>query len=196
MTRHKSRGFGYSIEGGANRAFTDQRTTSTYIFGAICPKEGKGGRLVLPRCNIDSMNLHLAEIATQVAPGAIAALQHGAFERNQDGNLRSRSSLIKFAKDTGHYRWIRRDGTRPANLSCLRTSSLSPCLQRVLSSIQRKTFGSSCATIGYQTACSNPTQILSITAAMPGTSSWISIGASCPSDCVNGRMGTDQWYLV
>ena len=24
MTRHKSRGFGYSIEGGANRAFTDK----------------------------------------------------------------------------------------------------------------------------------------------------------------------------
>ena len=29
--------------------------------------------------------------------------EHGAFERNQDGNLRSRSSLIKCAKDTGHY---------------------------------------------------------------------------------------------
>ncbi len=52
----------------------DQRTASTYIFGAICPKEGKGAGLVLPRCNIQAMNLHLAEIATQVAPGAIAAL--------------------------------------------------------------------------------------------------------------------------
>ena len=52
----------------------DQRTVSTYIFGAICPKEGKGAGLILPRCNIEAMNLHLAEIATQVAPGAIAAL--------------------------------------------------------------------------------------------------------------------------
>jgi hypothetical protein len=26
----------------------DQRTASTYIFGAICPKEGKGAALVLP----------------------------------------------------------------------------------------------------------------------------------------------------
>ena len=52
----------------------DQRTASTYIFGAICPKEGKGAGLVLPRCNIEAMNLHLAEIATRVAPGAIAAL--------------------------------------------------------------------------------------------------------------------------
>ena len=38
------------------------------------PGEGKGAGLVLPRCNIEAMNLHLAEIATEVAPGAIAAL--------------------------------------------------------------------------------------------------------------------------
>lgn len=47
----------------------DQRTASTYIFGAICPKEGKGAALVLPACNVEAMNLHLAEIATQIAPG-------------------------------------------------------------------------------------------------------------------------------
>ena len=52
----------------------DQRMAFTYIFGTICPKEGKGAGLVLPRCNIETMNLHLAEIATQVAYGAIAAL--------------------------------------------------------------------------------------------------------------------------
>ena len=52
----------------------DQRTASTYIFGAICPKEGKGAALVLPRCNTEAMSLHLAEIATAVAPGAHAAL--------------------------------------------------------------------------------------------------------------------------
>ena len=28
----------------------DQRTASAYIFGAICPAEGKGVGLVLPRC--------------------------------------------------------------------------------------------------------------------------------------------------
>ena len=38
----------------------DQRTASTYIFGAICPKDGKGAALVLPSCNIEAMNLHLA----------------------------------------------------------------------------------------------------------------------------------------
>jgi hypothetical protein len=52
----------------------DQRTASAYIFGAICPKDGKGAALVLPRCDTEAMNLHRAEIATQIAPGAHAAL--------------------------------------------------------------------------------------------------------------------------
>ena len=52
----------------------DQRTASTYIFGAICPKLGKGAALILPSCNTEAMNLHLAEIAKTVAPGAHAVL--------------------------------------------------------------------------------------------------------------------------
>lgn len=45
-----------------------------YIFGAICPKDGKGAALIMPRCDTEAMNLHLAEIATQIAPGAHAVL--------------------------------------------------------------------------------------------------------------------------
>jgi transposase len=52
----------------------DQRTASTYIFGAVCPKQGKGAALVLPSCNTEATNLHLAEIAAEVAPGAHAVL--------------------------------------------------------------------------------------------------------------------------
>lgn len=52
----------------------DQRTASAYIFGAICPIEGKGAALVLPTCNTEAMNLHLAEIATEIAPGKHAIL--------------------------------------------------------------------------------------------------------------------------
>src|ERR1700722_14490014 len=37
---------------------------------------------------------------------------------------------------------------------------------------------------------------LSITAAMPGTNLSTSHGASCPSDCATGRMGTNQNDLV
>jgi hypothetical protein len=58
----------------------DQRTTSAYIFGAICPALGKGAGLVLPFCNTEAMNLHLAEIARAVAPGA-----HGVLLMDQAG---------------------------------------------------------------------------------------------------------------
>ena len=34
----------------------DQRTKSAYIFGGICPQEGKATGLVLPFCNTDTMN--------------------------------------------------------------------------------------------------------------------------------------------
>ena len=52
----------------------DQRTASAYIFGAICPAEGKGAGLVLPRGTTEGMELHLTEIAQAVAPGAHAAV--------------------------------------------------------------------------------------------------------------------------
>jgi hypothetical protein len=45
------------------------------IFGAICPKQGKGATLVLPFCNTEAMNLHLAEIAKAVAQESHAVLR-------------------------------------------------------------------------------------------------------------------------
>src|SRR3979411_3027606 len=54
----------------------DQRPASTYIFGAVCPKQGKGAALILPACNTETMNLHLAEIALTVQPGAPPVLLH------------------------------------------------------------------------------------------------------------------------
>jgi transposase len=52
------------------RATHDQRTSSVFIFGAICPQEGKGAALVMPRCDTQAMSLHLAEVSQAVAPGA------------------------------------------------------------------------------------------------------------------------------
>ena len=52
----------------------DQRTKSAYIFGAICPEQGKGAGLVLPFCNTETMSLHLAEISLAIAPGAHAVV--------------------------------------------------------------------------------------------------------------------------
>lgn len=46
----------------------------TYIFGAICPRKGKGAGLVLPYCDTGAMQEHLAEISQAVDPGAHAVL--------------------------------------------------------------------------------------------------------------------------
>ena len=53
---------------------SDQRTQSAYIFGAICPAEGKAAGLILPRCTIQAMALHLEEISLAVVPGHHAVL--------------------------------------------------------------------------------------------------------------------------
>ena len=56
------------------RAPKDQRTKSAWIFGAICPERGVGAALVLPKCNIMAMQMHLQEFSSQVAPGAHAVV--------------------------------------------------------------------------------------------------------------------------
>jgi len=49
-----------------------QCTVSAFIFGAICPKEGKGTAIVMPRCNTATMTAHLAEISDAVVADADA----------------------------------------------------------------------------------------------------------------------------
>jgi hypothetical protein len=117
----------------------DQRTASTYIFGAICPKQGNGAALILPACNTEAMNLHLAEIAKTLAPGSHAVLLVDQARFHLSARL-----LI------------------PANIIIL---ALPP---NSLNSIPLKTSGSTCATTGSRTASSNPTTISSITVATLG----------------------------
>ena len=40
---------------------------SAYVFGAVCPSEGKAAALIMPICNTLAMNHHLREISSQVA---------------------------------------------------------------------------------------------------------------------------------
>ena len=76
----------WARKGSRPRAAHDQRTQSTYLFGALCPELGTGAALVLPFCNSEAMQLHLDEIATKVGPGAHAIIildqagWHGAKE--------------------------------------------------------------------------------------------------------------------
>src|SRR5258708_24657489 len=41
----------WARKGSRPRATHDQRTQSTYLFGAVCPERGAGAALVLPACN-------------------------------------------------------------------------------------------------------------------------------------------------
>ena len=62
----------WARKGSCPRAIHDQRTESTYLFGAVCPERGTGAALVLTACNSEAMQLHLDEIATKVTPNAHA----------------------------------------------------------------------------------------------------------------------------
>lgn len=83
----------WARKGSRPRAAHDQRTQSTYLFGAVCPEHGTGAALVLPFCNTEAMQLHLDEIAARVAAGAHAILildqagWHGAKELKIPSNL-------------------------------------------------------------------------------------------------------------
>jgi hypothetical protein len=60
--------------GSRPRAIHDQRTQSTYLFGAVCPERGAGAAHVLPAFNTEPMQHNLDQIATKVTPGAHAVL--------------------------------------------------------------------------------------------------------------------------
>lgn len=52
----------------------DNRHDSAYLFGAVCQARAVGAAVIMPAANSDTMNEHLAEISTQVSPGAHAVL--------------------------------------------------------------------------------------------------------------------------
>lgn len=52
----------------------DQRYANAYLFGAICPRRGKGAALMLPSANTRAMQMHLEEISRHVAARAHAVV--------------------------------------------------------------------------------------------------------------------------
>jgi hypothetical protein len=69
---------------------SDQRTASTYIFGAICPALGKGAALVLPRCNTAAMNLHLARLPRPSHQGVMPCFS----STRRDGTCASACQIV------------------------------------------------------------------------------------------------------
>ena len=147
----------WARKGSRSRAVHDQRTQSTYLFGAVCPERGASAALVLPACNTEAMQLHLDEIATKITRGA-----HAILLLDQAGGMAPRPSRFQ-------------------------TTSRFCCFRHArLNSTAKKIFGNSCGRTGCRTEFSNPSTTSSITAATPGTRSSISRGKSCPSPAAIG----------
>src|SRR6267378_4148745 len=87
----------WATKGSRPRAVHDQRTQSTYVFGAVCPVRGAGAALVLPACNTEAMQLHLDEIATKVTPGAhaVVVLDQAGWHKSQALTVPSNISLLR-----------------------------------------------------------------------------------------------------
>src|SRR5438270_10639540 len=58
---------------------------SAYLFGAVCPSEGKAAALIMPICNTAAMNHHLSEISSQGAADAhaVVILDRAGWHRSQ-----------------------------------------------------------------------------------------------------------------
>lgn len=73
----------------------DNRHDTAYIFGAICPDRGVGAAIITPTANTECMNLHLAEISSQVKTGSIAAIIcDGAGWHQSGGELNVPSNIV------------------------------------------------------------------------------------------------------
>ncbi|MFK7942244.1 MAG: IS630 family transposase [Paracoccaceae bacterium] len=74
VLRKRMSGNGWAKRGTRPHAPHDQRTKWAYIFGAICPAEGKGAGLITPWVDTHAMAEHLKLISAEVAPGVHAML--------------------------------------------------------------------------------------------------------------------------
>jgi hypothetical protein len=73
----------------------DNRHDTVYIFGAICPDRGVGAAIIAPAANMECMNLHLAEISTQVTSGSIAVIIcDGAGWHQRGGEIKLPDNIV------------------------------------------------------------------------------------------------------
>jgi hypothetical protein len=113
-------------KGSRLRTIRDQRTQSTYPFGAVCPERGTGVAFVLPACNTEAMQLHVDEIATKVTPGI-----HAVLILDQPPGRAPKTSRFQATSHSCRY-------PRAPQLN------------------SQENIGSSCASTGCQTVSSNP----------------------------------------
>lgn len=64
----------WAPKGSRPRVIRQQQFEAAYVFGAVCPAEGKAAALVMPKANSESMQHHLDLIAATVTPGKHAVV--------------------------------------------------------------------------------------------------------------------------
>lgn len=69
------------------RAPHNQRMNWAYLFGAICPKLGKGAALLMPFADTQEMQVQLAEISAAVDPDSYAILILDQADWHMSGRL-------------------------------------------------------------------------------------------------------------
>ena len=74
MGQKGSLSYVWALKGSRPPMVRDNRHDTAYILGAICPAREVGAAIITPAATTAFINAHLAEISTQVSPGAIAAL--------------------------------------------------------------------------------------------------------------------------
>ena len=67
--RRHTRARSWARRGSRPRAPPDQRRTSAYLCGPVCPEHGTGAAVILPCANTGAMNRHLKEIVRCGSPG-------------------------------------------------------------------------------------------------------------------------------
>jgi len=74
MGQKGSLGYVWAPVGSCPPMVRDNRHDTECIFGAIYPARGVAAAIVTPGVSTECMNLQLAEVSTQIKPGAVAAL--------------------------------------------------------------------------------------------------------------------------
>jgi transposase len=64
----------WAPKGSRPRVIRQQQFEAAYVFGAVCPAEGKAAALIMPQANSKGMQQHLEVIAAAVASGKHAVL--------------------------------------------------------------------------------------------------------------------------
>jgi hypothetical protein len=64
----------WAPKGSRPRVIRQQQFEAAYVFGAVCPAEGKAAALVMPKANSEGMQHHLDLIAATVTPGKHAVV--------------------------------------------------------------------------------------------------------------------------